>query len=51
MNFIKDTGVGYFVDAVRDNSFTNIQKIILSENHCTERMKKYINTNFNVIAI
>ena len=51
MNFIKDLGASYFVDAIKDEAYRNIQRIILSENHCTERMKRHINNNSSVIII
>ena len=51
MNFIKDYGASYFVDGVTQNLFTNIQKIILRENQCSERIKKFVKNNAPIILV
>ena len=42
MNFIRDLGASHFLDGVSENAFQNIQKIVLKENPCSERIKKYV---------
>ena len=42
MNFIKDLGASYFVDAVVGNAFKNIRKICLTGNSTSERLKKFV---------
>jgi len=52
MNFIKDLGASYFVDAVRNGeAYPSLRKIVLSENQCTERMKRFIKNHTPVIII
>ena len=51
MNFIKDIGVSYFVDAVRRGAYESLRKIVLNENQCTERLKRFIRNNTPIIMV
>lgn len=52
MNFIKDLGVSYFVDAIRrGRGFPKVRKIVLQGNQSSERMKKFIKNQTPVIII
>jgi len=54
MNFVKDLGVSYFVDALRRSNFTaypSLRKIVMSGNQCTERMKRFIKNQTPIIII
>jgi len=51
MNFIRDLGASYFVDGVRENSYKNIQKIILLENQCSERIKRFVKNNTPLVQV
>lgn len=51
MNFIRDLGASYFVDGVTQKAFKNIEKIILVENQCSERIKKYVKNNAPIVMV
>ncbi|CDW77705.1 UNKNOWN [Stylonychia lemnae] len=51
MNFIRDLGASYFVDGIRENSYKNIQKIILMENQCSERIKRFVKNNAPLVMV
>ena len=51
MNFIKDLGASFFVDFIRKEAYPKLRKLVLSENHCSEKMKRFMRIHTPQIII
>ena len=49
MNYIKDNGASFLVEALRQDSLPSIKKISLGDNQCTEKFKKLVRKITSVI--